>query len=104
MKVNFNPAFKYNSNFSDFIKPSDENQMLYTSMPKKDEIIIAKTKKAVSECKYVVIALGILYFAMKKNFKVNRIKNEAKKAAELAKMKVPQPKLIKINPEQVLNF
>ena len=103
MKVNFNPSFRYNSIFSEFRNKS-ENKSGVTPVYTKEQIITAKTKKTISECKYIVIALGILYFAMKKNLKNNRLKNEAKKAEELAKMIVPKKSLININPEEVLNL
>ena len=103
MRVNFNPAFRNSAIFSEFKTPVMEVPKVNTEHT-KDEIIKARTKKAVSECKYIVIALGILYFAMKKNLKVNRLKNETKKAAELAKMKVLQPQLINISPEDLMGL
>ena len=106
MRVNFNPAFRNSAIFSEFKTPVIEAPKINTEHT-KDEIIKCSIKNVeffVSECKYIVIALGILYFAMKKNLKVNRLKNETKKAAELAKMKVLQPQLINISPEDLMGL
>ena len=98
MQVSFNPI---NNNYKTpsfaALKRSEKKQEEEPSYipPTRDEILTAKTKKAVSECKYVVIAIGMLYFAMKKNLKVNKIKNQERKLAELAKMEAPVPELIK---------
>ena len=78
---------QYN-NFKGFQKFKKEN-----SEPKNNiesEIKTAKTKKAISECAVVCLALGILYFGMKHNFKVNRIKAEGRRLRELENLKLPE--------------
>ena len=80
-----------------FMSLRKQNDLAYVySKPTKDEIITAKTKKAVSECKYVVFGLCILYFAMKRNIKINKIKAAERKLAELAKQKVLTPVLMNL--------
>jgi len=99
MQVSFNPVMNNykNPSFTALKKAEKKEAIKYSyAPPTKDEIITAKTKKAVSECKYVVLAIGILYFAMKKNIKVNRIRNHERKLAQLAKIPVPVPELIKV--------
>ncbi len=99
MQLSFNPAINNykNPSFTAFKRAEKKQEVRHSyAPPTKDEIITAKTKKAVSECKYVVLAIGILYFAMKKNIKVNRIKNHERKLAQLAKIPVPVPELIKV--------
>lgn len=57
------------------------------------EIKMAKVKKVVSECSTVCLGIGILYFAMKRNFKFNRIKNIDKKIQETKKLVLPNLKM-----------
>ena len=38
----------------------------------------------------VILGIFIMYFAMKRNFKINRIKAQENKLAELAKLEVPK--------------
>lgn len=102
MQVSLNSALNYpKSPYFAAKKADTQTQKSLEYTPTKDEIITAKTKKAISECKYVVLGAGILYFAMKHNIKVNKIKNLEKKAAELAKMKVPTPHLMNVNIDEL---
>lgn len=97
MQVSFNPVINnYKTPSFSALKKAKKKKEEKTSYapPTKDEILTAKTKKAVSECKYVVIAAGILYFAMKKNLKINRIINNERRMAQLAKMEVPVSELL----------
>lgn len=89
MKISFNPAYNYK--MPSFKEDSKDAKPVQTYTEK--EIRIAKTKKAVSECATIVLGVGILYFAMKRNFKVNRIKNHEKKMKELAGFVPPKLKL-----------
>ena len=97
---NYINPYSKNISFMALRKRNDESAYFYIK-PTKDEIITARTKKAVSECKYVVFGLGILYFAMKRNIKINRIKSAEKKLAELAKQKVLTPQLMKVNIDEL---
>lgn len=98
MKVSLN-SHLYNYNQVRFSGNSNEKliEKNYTSK----EITVAKTKKAVSECVTIALGVGILYFAMKRNFKINKIKNQEKKLKELAGF---QPPKIKINPDNLDEF
>ncbi len=100
MQVSFN-TIKNNYYTSFSAAKKEEKSFPSAAAPSKDEIITAKTKKAVSECKYIALGVSILYFAMKRNFKVNRIKNLENKAIELAKTKAPTAVLI--NPDLIKN-
>ena len=62
----------------------------------KSRILTAKTKKTISECKYIAIGIIILYFSVKHIFRMNKIKlkkleeqmrEETKKLLEEAKKK-----------------
>ncbi len=88
MQVSFNPVKQnyYNTSFKSVKNEED----YYYRKPAKDEILTAKTKRAVSECKYIAFAAGIMYFAMKRNFKVEKIKNYERWLSMLARMKVPE--------------
>ena len=55
----------------------------------KDEITLARTKKVISELKYIALGVIILYFAMKKNIKINNLKKEKEKAKKLADLEKP---------------
>lgn len=102
MQVSYNymnQLYKNPSSLS-FRKNKENSSDIYVK-PTKDEIITAKTKKAISECKYVVFALGILYFAMKRNIKVNKIKAAERKIAELAKQKVLTPVLMNVKVDEL---
>ena len=88
MQVSFNPLIKYSNNFSG-LRKSEKN----SSAPKiytEDELKIAKTKKAISEFGIVAVALGILYFGMKHNFKINHIKAEGRRLREIENIKLPE--------------
>lgn len=103
MQVSFNPVMQNYKNPSFMAsKKSAGAQFSGYTQPTKDEIITARTKKTISECKYVVFGLGILYFAMKRNIKVNKIKAAERKMVELAKQKVPKPQLMNINVENLM--
>ena len=97
MNVSLNTVYNYNNvRFSG--KAENQKTKEYYS---DKEIKIAKTKKAVSECATIVVGLGILYFAIKRNFKINRIKNQEKKLKELASF---VPPTIKFNPKDADEF
>lgn len=103
MQISFNPVMQnYKSTSFMASKKANSEKLSGYTQPTQDEIITAKTKKAVSECKYVVLGLGILYFAMKRNVKINKIKAAERKIAELAKQKVPTPQLMNINIEDLM--
>lgn len=89
MQISLNPYINNNYSFKAADK-KNENQKTSVSQPTRDEILTAKTKKAVSECKYVIFGIFIMYFAMKRNFKINRIKAQENKLTELAKLEVPK--------------
>ncbi|MCD7740331.1 MAG: hypothetical protein LUH11_03175 [Candidatus Gastranaerophilales bacterium] len=90
MKVSLNLLnTNKHTSYTSFSSAKPDEKIPYNSQPSKDEILTAKTKKAVSECKYIALGICILYFAMKRNFKVNKVKNLAKKAAERAKDVAP---------------
>ncbi len=102
MQIGSNYTYNYYKNPSFMsLKKADEAKSDVYVKPTKDEIITAKTKKAISECKYVVLGLGILYFAMKRNIKVNKIKAAERKLAELAKQKVLTPQLMSVNIDEL---
>ncbi len=102
MQIGSNYTYNYYKNPSFMsLKKADEAKSDVYVKPTKDEIITAKTKKAISECKYVVLGLGILYFAMKRNIKVNKIKATERKLAELAKQKVLTPQLMSVNIDEL---
>lgn len=85
MKVSFNPAYSYKT--QSFGKNENIADVKKTYTDK--EIKVAKTKKAISECATIAVGVGILYFAMKNNFKINKIKNHEKKLRELANLEEP---------------
>ena len=89
-----------NPSFMSLKKMNDSKNDAYIK-PTKDEIMTAKTKKAVSECKYVIFGLCILYFAMKRNIKINKIKAAERKLIELAKQKVPTPQLMNVSLDEL---
>lgn len=95
MQISFNPSYTANNamrmNYARSFGNNVEKEPVKTYSEK--EIKTAKTKKAVSECATIAVGIGILYFAMKRNFKFNRIKNHEKKMQELAKLKAPAIKL-----------
>lgn len=102
MQIGSNYISNYYNNIS-FMSRKKANEVksdIYVK-PTKDEIITAKTKKAISECKYVVFGLVILYFAMKRNIKINKIKAAERKLAELAKQIVPTPQLMSIKIDEL---
>ena len=102
MQIGSNYIFNYYNNPSFMAsKKADELKSDVYLKPTKDEIVTAKTKKAISECKYVVLGLGILYFAMKRNIKINKIKAAERKLAELAKQKVLTPQLMNVNIDEL---
>ena len=102
MQIGSNHISNYynNTSFMSSKKANEVKPDVYVK-PTKDEIITAKTKKAISECKYVVFGLVILYFAMKRNIKINKIKAAERKLAELAKQTVPTPQLMSIKIDEL---
>ena len=88
MQVSFNPLINNNNNFSGFKKPEKSSSALKTYT--EDKIEIAKTKKAISEFGIVAVALGILYFGMKHNLKINHIKAEGRRLREIENIKLPE--------------
>lgn len=56
----------------------------------EDEVRIARTKKTVSQLKVIALGVGIIYFAMKRNFKINREKLKAMRIARIEKLAVPK--------------
>lgn len=89
MQVSFNPSYNYNS--ISFGKKQEKQEPVKDYTEK--EIRIAKTKKAISECATIVVGVGILYFAMKRNFKINKIKSHERKLKEISGMELPKIKL-----------
>jgi len=91
MQVSFNPVkYNYNTSFKSY-NYTDKGREYIPDPPTKEEIAHAKTKKAISELKIVAIAVFILYFAMKRNLKYNKIKQVFKKNQERAKIVKPIP-------------
>lgn len=102
MQISLNSAMNYGKNpYFAANKTNSQTTNNINNTHTKDEILTAKTKKAISECKFVALGVGILYFAMKHNVKINKIKTLEKKAAELAKMKVPVPQLMNVNIDEL---
>lgn len=90
----------FNTNFEGLKKKNQKHK--YGYYPTPDEINIAKTKRTISECKFIAIGIAILYFAMKKNFKNNGIKAMEAAAAKKASMIAPIPQKVNLNPEGFL--
>ncbi len=88
MKVSFNTNYTKIRFCNNNTKNTDIAATAYDKEIKK-----AKVKKAVSECSTIAVAVGILYFAMKRNFKFNRIKNANKKLEEAANVLLPEIKM-----------
>lgn len=65
----------------------------YNTNPQKEpdtkEIYTAKTKKILSELKYVAIGIFILYFAMKRNINKDCLKRQEAKVEKAAKIRKP---------------
>ena len=89
MQVSFNPAIQNNNTFS-ASKSNDVSKSLYRSKPTHDEILSARTKKAISECRMVALGVFILYFAMKRTHKVEQIKDVLKQEVERQKQNIPR--------------
>ncbi len=70
---NFNNLISYKPQ----LKENSAKTIGLKSEPAKDEVTISRFKKASSECRYVVIAAGIFYFALKKLFRAEEITNYA---------------------------
>ncbi len=85
MQVSFNPSIKYSS--ASF---KSNNKKLSNTKLTKEEIATTKIKKSISELKYIVIGIGIIYFAMKRTLKHNRINNIVKAAERKTKMAAPE--------------
>ncbi len=90
MNVQLNPIInKYNYvSFKKSVLEQYEKENSSGSFS-KDEITLARTKKVISELKYIALGVIILYFAMKKNIKINNLKKEAEKAKKLADLEKP---------------
>lgn len=90
MRVVLNPINKrYNRSFRQINGAAAEKRP-YSPL-NKDEITAAKTKKIISELKVIAFGVILLYFAMKRNIKVNNLKKQAEKAKKLAEMEKPKP-------------
>jgi hypothetical protein len=90
MKVSFNttqPNYKLPSFSAANKKKKSDAYLEYVYT--KEEIRKAKTKKAISECAWVAFGVSILYFAMKKNIKINKIKASEYKRIQNAKIPFP---------------
>ncbi len=89
MKISFNPIVKtqYSNSFKSLNHAANNSSVSNTKLS-KEEIATNKIKKTISELKYIILGVGIIYFAMKKNIKNNGIKAMNKKAEELANLKV----------------
>ena len=96
MQVSFNPV-KYNNNTSFKAHYSSEGQKYRPVSPTKDEIETARVKKVISELKWIAIGVGILYFAMKRNFKLNKIDQILKQEEKRSKILKPVPQLLNVN-------
>lgn len=96
MQVSFNPVINNNTSYKSY-SYSEKGREYIPGPPTKEEIANAKTKKVISELKYVALGVVLLYFGMKRNIKINKIKQLAKKEAERNKITVPIPELMKTN-------
>lgn len=96
MKVNFNTYNTYPK--TSFCSDKKFNLL---KKSKEKQIKIADTKKVISECTTIAFGLTILYFAMKRNFMSNGVKNEAKKIMEQTKNSVPT---FTVNPDLLKPF
>ena len=94
MQVSFNPVIHNNTSFKAY-SYSEKGREYIPGPPTKEEISTAKTKKVISELKYIAFGIVILYFGMKRNLKYNKIKQVIKKEAE--KIKTPKPDSILMN-------
>ena len=82
------------------LKKDEKKKQNYTSK----EIIIAKTKKTLSECRVVAFAVIILYFALKHNFKINAEKNAILESRRKVIQKAPHVDINPILGEDFLQF
>lgn len=80
---------------------SDKKQNDVIQKSKEKQMKIANTKKVISECTTIAFGLTILYFAMKRNFMKNGVKNEAKKLMEQSKNRIPT---FTVNPDLLKPF
>lgn len=98
MNVSLNPCYNYNKVSFSSLSEYEKHEQEY----RNKEIKKAKTKKAVSECATVAIGLSILYFAMKRKFKYDKIKQQEDKIKKLANQKSPSIKLTLENLDEVI--
>ncbi len=73
-----------------------------------DELMIKKSKKIFAYGKWLIIGTGILFFGLKRHFKYEKIRKSAEKAADVAKLKVPEvidlpKKMVQEIAEEVIN-
>ncbi|MCD7780331.1 MAG: hypothetical protein LUH05_06635 [Candidatus Gastranaerophilales bacterium] len=94
MQVSFTPVTQ------NYYKPmfkaaKKEEEKPSFKMPAKDEMVTAKAKKVFSECRIIALGVVILYFAMKRNFKINKeadiLKKETAKKLKKSKAALPKP-------------
>ncbi len=97
-----NPYINNNYSFKSINKKEEETTKA-AAQPTKDEIITAKTKKAISECKYIIFGIFIMYFAMKRNFKINKINAQLQKPKTPTGIKAPKIIITKEDIEKTAN-
>ncbi len=77
MQVSFNPSVN-SANFKGAFFKKKKSPDTYPAKPlTKDEIQESKTKMVLSYARYIVLLIGVLYFAVKKSVK------DAESAAEI---------------------
>ncbi len=77
--ISYNPGLRQNAS----------NAAIAPAQPTNDEITTARLKKTLSQCRYIVIAACIFYFAVKKRLYVNEVINEEIKRNQINKLKKP---------------
>ncbi len=101
MKVAFNPSINYPRNFKSQTIPVGEKDTSNKKL-KPDEVATKKIKRSISELTYVVLGVIIVYFAMKRNIKNNKLKNYVNRLENLAKLDVPHKE--KLSNIEISNF
>lgn len=93
MKVSLNPVNIYKNKIAEIKnRKKKEAQSDIYAPPTLNQIRAAKTKKTVSECFWIALGLGTLYFIGKKKAKDIRVVKE--EAAEIARQKAKQTPLL----------
>ncbi|MBQ4123829.1 hypothetical protein IJD44_08965 [bacterium] len=78
MQVSFTPVNNIYSHQT--FGGASKDYINHSKEVEKDKIITAKTKKIASECAVLTLAASILYFAVKRNIKMNAVVDAVKKS------------------------